>query len=70
MVKDVVLCKDCKHRPHHDPPESEDQWSICPPKDDDGWYDYKCPLICDDNYYSRIPLDDFFCGYGERRENV
>jgi hypothetical protein len=64
-LKEIVLCRDCKHRPL---PGSE-----APLLDDaeasfEGERDYRCPCLCYDSYYSWTPKDDFFCGYGERRE--
>ena len=54
----VVRCKDCIHRPNGDP----DEHDVQPPKEND----YKCPCLCeDDNWYSWIPADDWFCGNGE-----
>lgn len=63
-LKEIVLCKDCKHRPL---PGSE-----APLLDDaeakfEGERDYKCPCLCYDSYYAWTPKDNFFCGYGERR---
>lgn len=54
----LVMCKDCKHRPI-----KKDNGTIVPPGDDE-----KCPCLCDDEFYSWIPRDDFFCANGERRE--
>ena len=54
---DIILCKDCKHRPT---------------RDEDGWLDFpteRCPCQNeDDYYYSWMPKDDWFCGNAERRE--
>lgn len=56
----VVRCKDCIHRPIGDPCEHDVQ----PSKEND----YRCPCLCeDDNWYSWIPADDWFCGNGERK---
>lgn len=62
----VVRCKDCKHRPTPD----EKGRGIAPGADDcyDFGVDRICPWLCDDGYYSRIPPDDFFCAYGERKD--
>ena len=66
IIKDeLVLCKDCKHRPV--------EVGSCiegPLKDNakDDWdRDYTCPFLCDDCYYSRIPADDFYCASGEKK---
>ena len=55
---DVVKCKDCKHKPsgtgvNHDVEFPDDI----------------CPCQCEDFWYSWIPKDDFFCAFGERRED-
>ena len=50
----VVRCKDCKHRP-----TGED-------RDDLEFPDDKCPCKCEDYWYSWKPLDNWFCGNGER----
>jgi hypothetical protein len=54
---EIILCKDCKHRPT---------------RDEDGWLDFpteRCPCQnADDFYYSWMPKDDWFCGNAERRE--
>lgn len=56
----VVRCKDCIHRPIGDPCEHDVQ----PSKEND----YRCPCLCeDDNWYSWIPADDWFCANGERK---
>lgn len=56
----VVRCKDCIHRPIGDPCEHDVQ----PSKEND----YRCPCLCeDDNWYSWIPADDWFCANGETK---
>jgi hypothetical protein len=54
----IVRCKDCIYRPtvvegHHGT-----------------YYDFphegKCPCQCDDDWYSWMPDDDWFCANGER----
>lgn len=65
-VAEVVRCKDCKHRP------ILLGTAPCPPDDIRSSHHYgddlTCPYLCDDNYYSRIPADDWFCNHGERME--
>ena len=53
----VVRCKDCIHRPVGDPCEHDVQ----PSKEND----YRCPCLCEDDWYSWIPDDDWFCANGE-----
>lgn len=55
----VVRCKDCIHRPIGDPCKH----NVQPPKEND----YRCPCICEDDWYSWTPTDDWFCGNGERK---
>lgn len=54
---EIILCKDCKHRPT---------------RNGDGWIDFpteRCPCQnADDFYYSWMPDDNWFCGNAERRE--
>jgi len=54
---EIILCKDCKHRPT---------------SDEDGWLDFpteRCPCQNEDDfYYSWMPKDDWFCGNAERQE--
>ena len=57
FIREVVRCKDCKHRPdgtgaNHDLEFPDD----------------RCPCQCEDYWYSWKPDDNWFCGNGERRE--
>ena len=52
----VVRCKDCKHRP------------TGTNRDDLEFPDDKCPCQCEDFWYSWKPLDNWFCGNGERKD--
>jgi len=62
-----VRCKDCKHRPTPD----EKGRGVAPGAEDCyGWGDMACPFICADGFYSRVPDDDFFCAYGEARDDL
>ena len=56
---EVVRCKDCKYRPI----SYGDEHDLCFPEE------YHCPCQCDDNWYSWMPKDDFFCARGERRDD-
>lgn len=53
----VVRCKDCVHKPQ----ENADHYTVFP--------DEICPCQCEDNWYSWMPQDNFFCAFGERRED-
>lgn len=54
---DIVRCKDCKHRPKK---VEDSRWLEFP--------DYTCVCQCDDPWYEWMPDDDFYCAYGERRD--
>ena len=60
-VGGLVRCKDCKHRPI---PNGVDH-PLAPKLD--GWSDYVCPCLCDDEYYNFMPDDNDFCSRGERK---
>lgn len=62
-VKDLVLCKDCKHRPER--VEESDEYDM---DTDLEFPDEVCPCQCDDYFYSWMPDDDWFCKNGERKE--
>lgn len=61
---EIIRCKDCKHKPYpsdnYDYDNGDCGFEIIFP-------DYRCPCRCDDEYYNRIPDDDWFCGNAERR---
>lgn len=52
----VVRCKDCIHKPQ----ENAKHFAVFP--------DETCPCRSDDPWYSWVPQDNFYCAYGERRE--
>ena len=63
---DIVRCKECKHRPIKEDADGENYgFNLIEPNDGDG----RCPCLVDDGWYSWMPKDDFYCGYGERRDN-
>ena len=57
---ELIRCKDCKHRPRRID-ESEYRFNLEFP-------DYRCPCRCEDDWYSWMPDDDWYCGNGERKE--
>ena len=61
MLKDVVLCKDCAKRPILSRPGSTSVFDLR--ESTNGW----CPCLCDDPYYSWMPVDNWFCGEGVRK---
>ena len=62
-VVEVVRCKDCIHRPSRIYGAGNDREGFNLEFPDD-W----CPMQCEDGWYNRMPRDDFFCSYGERKE--
>jgi hypothetical protein len=59
---DIVRCKECKHRPIKEDANEEDYgFNVIAPNEDE-----RCPCLVEDGWYSWIPKDDFYCGYGER----
>jgi hypothetical protein len=62
--KEIVRCKDCKHRPKLLVTDIEDMESGF----DLQFPDYKCHCRNDgDGWYSWYPPDDWFCADGERK---
>lgn len=59
-VVEVVRCKDCKYRPKED---GSAFGGLRFPHED------KCPLECDDPWYSKMESSEFFCAHGERKDN-
>lgn len=60
---DIVFCKECKHRPVKEDANGEDYgFNLIEPTEDDD----RCPCLVDDGWFSWMPKDDFYCGYGER----
>lgn len=59
--KELIRCKDCKHRPRRsDVGDEHEGLNLEFP-------DEKCPCQCEDPWYNWMPRDDWFCGNGERR---
>lgn len=72
MIEDnyeIVYCKECVHRPVIKLNKDLSMQFIKAPKIEDIYDDFTCPFLCDDTYYNSMPKDDFFCAYGERRNN-
>lgn len=60
---DIVFCKECKYRPVKEDVDGENYgFNLIKPNDGDS----RCPCLVEDGWYSWMPRDDFFCGYGER----
>lgn len=61
---DIVFCKECKHRPIKEDADGENYgFNIVAPERSS-----LCPCIVEDGWYSWMPKDNFFCGYGERED--
>ena len=61
---DIVRCKECKHRPIKEDADGANYgFNLIEPNDGDG----RCPCLVSDGWYSWMPEDDFYCGYGERK---
>ena len=59
---DIVRCKECRHRPIKEDADGKDYgFNIIAPNEAE-----LCPCLVDDGWYSWMPEDDFYCGYGER----
>lgn len=54
----VVRCSDCIHKPHYDGRKALA----------DDPQDFTCPYLSGDPWESDVPDDDFFCAYGERKQ--
>lgn len=59
----VVRCRECVHKPTGEWTEEDHGMSIVFP-------DQRCPCRCEDNWYSWMPNDDWFCGNGERKDGA
>ena len=59
--KELIRCKDCKHRPRRSNVDDEHEGLNLE------FPDEKCPCQCEDPWYNWMPRDDWFCGNGERR---
>ena len=63
-VVDVVRCKDCKYKPYS-VDGKQTGFSVHPPDNEAE----RCPCLCEDGWYSWVPDDEYYCGYGKRRNN-
>ena len=62
---DIVRCKECKHRPVKEDADGENYgFNLIEPTNGDE----RCPCLVEDGWYSWMPKDNFYCGYGERKE--
>ena len=66
-VVPVVRCRECKYAPSG--ADGADGFDLEWPKDKSGYDDNRCPLKCSDPWYSKKPKPDFFCAYGEKKED-
>lgn len=64
LTIDIVSCKECKHRPIKEDIDGEDYgFNIIKPNRSE-----RCPCLVEDGWYSWMPKDDFYCGFGERED--
>ena len=62
-VRELILCGECRHKPVKEDPNGPSYgFNLIKPEGGD----CRCPCLVSDGYYSRMPADDFYCGYGER----
>lgn len=62
---EIIRCKECKHRPIKEDAEGADYgFNISAPNGDE-----HCPCLVEDGWYSWMPNDNFYCGFGERKES-
>lgn len=63
-VREVVRCKDCKHKPNGYTDDDVLRYPNFPHEENN-----PCPCqVHEDEWYSWIPNDDFYCSYGERED--
>ena len=63
-VAELVRCGECKHRPIKEDADGANYgFNVIAPNGDE-----RCPCLVEDGWYSWIPKDDFYCGYGECKE--
>ena len=65
-ISEPVRCKDCKHRPMKKDPNGNDYGFNLYSSDDTEI----CPCIVGDNWYSWMPQDNFYCAYGEWKDDA
>lgn len=62
-VAEIVRCRECKHRPIKEDADGEDYgFNLIEPTEGDE----RCPCLVADGWYSWMPNDNFYCGFGER----
>lgn len=64
-IKEVVRCKNCKHRPtdYRNIYKDYTGFSIEFPDD-------RCPCQCEDGWYNWYPEDNWYCANGEMKTNA
>lgn len=63
-VVEVVRCRECRYAPSGTDKGKELGLGLEWPD----WMTNKCPLMCEDGWYSRKPAPDWFCANGKRKE--
>ena len=60
---EIIRCGECKHRPIKEDADGEDYgFNLIEPTESDE----RCPCLVADGWYSWMPKDNFYCGFGER----
>ena len=54
----IIRCIECIHKPKLIEYSDTEEYIDFP--------DWKCPLRCEDEWYNRMPPNDWFCGNGEK----
>jgi len=58
-IPNIIRCAECIHKPKRIVySDSEEEYIDFP--------DWRCPLRCEDEWYNRMPSDDWFCANGEK----
>ena len=74
MYVEVVQCKDCKYRPVKSWDGNKPFAQYTAPgikvSETKVIFDWRCPYLTSNVFYNGYPEDDFFCKYGEVRDDV
>lgn len=63
-LTELVRCKDCKHKPNGYTDDDVLRYPNFPHEENN-----PCPCqVYEDEWYSWIPNDDFYCSFGERAD--
>lgn len=65
---EVVRCKDCINRPFKIRNDRESNGFNLDARMKNN-FEYYCPFMCEDGWYSIMPEDDFYCKNGQWRRD-